>query len=1322
MRLGAPERRAAFASERLDDVQIPGGLAAQTLRGRACDCGHESKRARRGSRSAHPRVTRPLYSASIGVYNRRMPSFEVRLLGPLEVGVSGGRLELRRQKQRALLALLALRAGEVVSTDRLVEELWSGDPPKAAVGSLQNLVSELRKALGAEVLVTRSPGYVLAVERDQVDAHRFERIAREARDGPAASRVARLREALALWRGPPLADLAFESFAQAEIARLEELRASTREELFEAELELGHHGRLVAELEAFVSGHPLRERPRGQLMLALYRSGRQADALEAYRQARETLVDELGIEPSTELQRLEQAILRHDPELEVERPTRKQPSEPDRRKTVTILFADIVDSSTLAATLDPEVLRTVMRSYFDVVRTVIERHGGIVEKFIGDAAMAVFGIPEVHEDDALRAVRAATALHEAMASLDSGHDVALRICIGVNTGEVLATDPSAGESFATGSAVVLATRLQQAALPGETLLGEVTHTLVRETVASEPVEPLDLSGALGRVPAFRVLGLAEEGVGLRLGRTAPLVGRADELARLQAALAGVQSERRSRVLTILGDAGIGKSRLAAELVATTDASVLVGRCVAYGKGATYLPLAEAIRQIVPKRVAATVASLFDADDDGELVAQQIAELTGDAEGTASTGELFWAVRRFLEALAAQRPVLLVLDDVHWAEPTLLDLVEYLAAWVSDAPVLVLCLARPDLLEERPGWTEGGIRLDPLSREESAELVGELAEVTDEVRARVVDVAEGNALFVEQLLAFVVEDEAAEALDSLPPSLEALLASRIDRLEPEERSLLERAAVVGKEFTRAAVIHLSPPQELAGIDGRTATLLRKGLIRARRSTDSEDDRLRFHHALLREVAYAGITKELRAVLHERHGTWLEQRDARPEIVGFHLEQAFRFRAELRPKDPALPELAKRGGRHLSYAGIAASKRADSWAAVNLLGRATSLLPDAAPERAELLSELGIAQTYSGNSSAGEATLRNAIATASGAGDRRLELRGRIELAHAQLFGNLDSDPSELVDLATSAMPVFEAAGDDRALGRAWRHVGFVRGGLQSRHADWQAAAERAVLHYRRSGWSASGCLSDIAAALYYGPVPVADAIERCSGLLDEATDRVGRAHVLVFLGGLTALDGRPDDSRTLLHEAVETYRELGETYARANNAGRIVGHVELRAGEAPAAEQVLRDCCEVFADAHDRAALSSVASDLAQAIYEQGRLEEARSWAGTAQSHAPRNDIPAQFAWRAVTAKLLAREGALEEAERLALEAVAFADTTDSPCQRGEVLLDLAEVLRFADRPQQAAETAEQAIQLFDLKGDRPSSAKTRGFLAELTYA
>ena len=516
--------------------------------------------------------------------------------------MEGRALELKRRKQRALLALLLLHAGEVVSTDRLVEELWAGKPPKAAVGSLQNLISGLRKALGPSVR-TRAPGYVLDVDREQVDLHRFERLVAQAAEsgGPERRSDAPTRGAWlcgAALRSPTLPSSRLRSRDRAAS------RSSGRPHVkssIEAELELGRHAQLVAELETLVAEHPLRERLRGQLMLALYRSGRQAEALEAYRDARETLVEELGIEPSTELQRLEQAILRHDPALEVAAASASQtPATEERRKTVTVLFADIVDSTTLGETLDPEVLRAIMKRYFDTVRTIVERHGGTLEKFTGDAAMAVFGVPQLHEDDPLRAVRAATDLRNALAGLnqelESDHGLSLRIRIGIDTGEVLAGDAEGGQPFATGLAVNLARRLQQAALPNETLLGEPTQRLLGEAADVEPVESIDAGGAHPPIQAYRLVGVGE-GPAARSLSGASFVGRAKELVWLETAFEAAREERRSRVVVVLGDAGIGKSRLASEFVSSLgdDAASLLGRCVSYGEGATYLPLAEIVR-------------------------------------------------------------------------------------------------------------------------------------------------------------------------------------------------------------------------------------------------------------------------------------------------------------------------------------------------------------------------------------------------------------------------------------------------------------------------------------------------------------------------------------------------------------------------------------------------------------------------------------------------------------------------------------------------------------------------------------------------------
>jgi DNA-binding SARP family transcriptional activator len=1278
----------------------------------------------RRSRAAHTGAWKQTLD---GGKTAHVQHIEFRVLGPFEVWAEGRALELKRRKQRALLALLLLHAGEVVSTDRLIEELWAGNPPKAAVGSLQNLVSDLRKALGRDLVRTREPGYVLDIEPEQVDLHRFERLVAQASEGGDAERRAELlREALSLWRGPPLADLAFEPFVHVEVARLEELRTAAREELIDAELELGRHSQLVGELETLVTENPLRERLRGQLMLALYRSGRQAEALEAYRRARETLVDELGIDPSPELQRLEQSILRHDPELDLPAaPISTEQPTGERRKAVTVLFADIVDSTSLAAALDPEVLRAVMRRYFDTVRTIVERHGGVIEKFIGDAAMAVFGVPRMHEDDALRALRAANDLREALAALNADlerdHGLELQVRIGINSGEVLAGDAAAGQPFATGVAVNVAMRLQQAALPGETLLGEATERLVRDAAEVEPVEPVDVGAPHAPYRAFRLLAVGEHAA--RASRGASFVGREAPLAWLAEAFRRVRAERRARIVVVLGEAGIGKTRLASEFIQSLvdEASSLVGRCVSYGEGATYLPLAEIVRQVAPERPQATIERLLEGDEHAAVVAERIAELTGQTEGTAPTGELFWAVRQLFEGLARRSPLVVLLEDLHWAEPTLLDLVEYLAAWPVETPLLLVCLARPELRDERPGLSAEAevLRLEPLGDAAIDLLVDELggSEVGAETRRRIASLAEGNPLFVEQLVAFL--DEAGpEALESVPPSVEALLASRLDRLEHDERALLERAAVAGREFSRGAVVHLTPPDELTGIDRRLRSLSGRSLLREVRG---KDDALRFQHVLIRDVAYSAITKERRADLHERYGSWLDGRNEPDELVGYHAEQAHRYRRELQPSYPELERLASWAGERLAAAGIRAWKRADTPATVNLLGRATALLSTDDASRIELLCELGVAQRASGDFERGETTLAEASEAASSAHDQRLRLRAQIELAHLHLFSDPEGASVELIELATQAVPIFEELNDERALGRTWRHVGYVRS-MEGRIGDWQEAVERAFVHYHRSGWSASGCLQDLASALFYGPTPVAEALDRCEELLYEATDRAGQANVLAFMGGLEAIDGRFDVAHLHVAEAATTYEEIGEVYARANNSGRVLGRIEMLSGDAATAGRVLEDCCGTLERVHDAAGLSTVAAELADALYVQGRYDEAKIWLDLAQKRAASDDVSAQWSWRRTRAKLLARDGDFRNAESLAEEAVRIAARTDALGDHGGVLLDLAEVLRLAERPAEAADSVEKALLLFERKGNRVSAEAARAMLSELTVA
>jgi class 3 adenylate cyclase/tetratricopeptide (TPR) repeat protein len=505
----------------------------------------------------------------------------------------------------------------------------------------------------------------------------------------------------------------------------------------------------------------------------------------------------------------------------------------DVRKTVTVVFCDLVGSTALGERADPEVLRDVMARYHAELRAILERHGGTVEKFVGDAAMAVFGLPQVHEDDALRAVRAAVEMRDAVATLG------LDVRIGVNTGEVVA---GAGETLATGDAVNVAARLEQSADAGEILLGALTERLVRDAIDAEPVEPLTLKGKSEPVPAFRVLRLIDGVPAFTRRIDAPFVGRDSELAALENAVAAAIETKEPQLATIVGAPGIGKSRLARELLGRVQARVVVGRCLPYGEGITYWPLQEIAAQVGDLR------AVLEGTDDAELAATRLEAALGVTDTPVSPEEIAWGIRRVFEELARRRPLVVVFDDIHWAEPTFLDLIEYVASFAQDAAMLVLCTARPDLFDTRPTWTAPKpnatlVTLDALSESDSEALVGLLGALSDDLRERIVRAAEGNPLFVEQLVAMQAEDGAAL---EIPPTLQALLAARIDRLAGEERAAAQRGSVEGRLFHRGAVTALLPEPERADVGAHLLSLVRKELIRPDRATLPGDDAFRFGH--------------------------------------------------------------------------------------------------------------------------------------------------------------------------------------------------------------------------------------------------------------------------------------------------------------------------------------------------------------------------------------------------------------------------------------------------------------------------------------------
>jgi class 3 adenylate cyclase/DNA-binding SARP family transcriptional activator len=895
---------------------------------------------------------------------------EFRVLGPLQVVDAGGVVALGSAQQRAVLALLILHAPEPVSLDRLIDELWGERPPATAQHAVQVYVSGIRKLLrvrGADVAVRTSPsGYALDVDAGRVDAGRFERLLAESQrvlaEDPSDAR-ALFEEALALWRGPALADCQQSEITRQEAARLEELRTLAIEGLVEARLACGEHAEVIGPITGLVAADPLRERRRRLLMLALYRSGRQAEALGVYHDACAAL-DELGLQPGPELRQLEEAILRHDASLRAPSPAANAAPEvvspaagpcpaPDRptvteagpgfvvdaaeclkasaparrRKVVTALFCDVMGSTALGEELDLEALDRVMNRCLEELRTTIERHGGTVDRLIGDAVMAVFGIPRVREDDALRAVRAAAEIPQRLLTVAAEVGVSVSFRIAVNTGLVLVGE---GESLAIGDAVNVAARLEQAAAPGEILLGEETLRLVRDAVEVEPVEPLVLTGKLAPVRAFRLVGIDPFAPGLVRDLDVPLVGRERELARLRAGWDRTVEESGCHLFTLLGAAGVGKSRLVAELLASVGdaAIVLRGRCLHYGEGITFWPLVQAL----------TTA--------GEPARQVLDRLrTG---GAATPEELFWEVRRLIESLALERPVIVHIDDLQWAQPMLLDLLDHVVDLSRGAPILLLCTARPELFEDRPAWAGGKLNattvlLEPLPAADCELLLDQLGDgLVRDARARVIATSAGNPLFLEEMVALAREQRTV----AVPATIQALLAARLESLTSEERGLLERGAIEGEVFHCMAVRALSGERLAADLEPQLSGLVRKELIRPHLPTLEGGDAFRFRHLLIRDAAYDGLPKATRAELHERFASWLE--DNAPEfaeldeIAGWHLEQAVRYQRELNRN--AAPALARRAAEHLHAAGRRARQRNDSAAAKNLMQRAHALAPE------------------------------------------------------------------------------------------------------------------------------------------------------------------------------------------------------------------------------------------------------------------------------------------------------------------------------------------------------------------------------------------
>jgi DNA-binding SARP family transcriptional activator len=1270
---------------------------------------------------------------------------DVRILGPLSIESDGAALPLGGMQQRADLAALLLQEGHVVPADSLIDLLWGESlPPPTARTTMHGYISKLRKLLSgfapAAVLETEGPGYRLTIDPECFDLRRFEALTESGRaalasgDPEAASRA--LTEALDLWRGAPLGDLDVPGAIGLDLVRLEELRIAAVKSRLEADLALGRHAEVVPELEQLLADQPMNERLHALAALALYRAGRVGDALEVLEQLRRHLSQELGIEPSAAITRLQQDILSRSPSLDLS--LAAPPEVREGRKTITVFASSIsIDAQGSVRERDPEANRAGTERVAELAAEIIGLHGGTVLESRGGHVVGVFGVPLVHEDDAVRALLAASELQGLAAS---SADLIFEIRSGLATGEVLVEDTGGVQSLLSSDPLDIAKRLEQAAAVGETLMTQPTFRMAGHAVDAEPTELV----LLETVPPMSVFRLQEVSSEAGEGRPRPtFVGREKETVLLEQALERVIRNRGCLLLSVFGPSGVGKSRLVSEYLDTAadTATVLRGRCLSYGSASTFFPIAEVVKTAagitaadVPVEVLGKIESLLRGEEEAEFIASQVAATLGLADEAPVPDEIFWAIRRLLESLANHRPLVVVIDDIHWADPTLLDLLENVATWSRDAPIMLVCLARPELLEIRPGWGGGKldattISLDALSREESSDLLNHLLStgvLPDAVRDRLLDAADGNPLFLEELVAMLVENGTLQPVDGrwdlvghlskepIPLSIHVLLSARLDRLGPSERRLIERAAVIGKEFIEEDV------QELGDADESLRPLLdalaSKDLIVPSGSSKSAGRTYAFRHQMIRDAAYQGTSKQTRANDHERFGVALELRAGDrlaeyEEIVGYHLESACHYRAELGLQDEHQAELRAHAAMTLASAGYRSFARDDMPAAASMLVRTLDLMQPEDTEVPRVCWRLGQAFQDLGKLVQAEEIIERGLGSVEHVADDALEWRLRIERADLRSFTRPEAEDAgraSQLETARGALRVFEPLEDLSGQARAWRLLGDAHSGLgQQEEATraFQEATRLAIL---------AGDEREIAerggSGVALGPTSVETAIELVRVSLEGL--RRPNPEAEAQLGYLYGMAGRFDEARDLLSSALERAHELGVEF-KAASISMYFAATLLLADDPSAAEGVIRPAVEALQRMGERNLGAVAVALLGEALYRQHRYDEAMLATLMSEDASAPDDVAAQMAWRGLRAKILAIRGEHAAAERFARDAVSEGESTDFLSLRGDAHMDLAIVLISEDKKREALEQIGKAIMLFDQKGNAVSAETAR---------
>jgi class 3 adenylate cyclase/tetratricopeptide (TPR) repeat protein len=965
------------------------------------------------------------------------------------------------------------------------------------------------------------------------------------------------------------------------------------------------------------------------------------------------------------------------------------------RKLATVLFVDLVGSTALISGTDPEVARRRVQQYFDRVQHCVVTHGGIVEKFAGDAVMAAFGIPQAHEDDAERGVRAALGI------VESVKELGLEVRIGVESGEVVVD--SVESTFATGEAVNIAARLQQAAPPNAILIGPAAHRLTLGCFEVDDEGPLEVKGFAEPIWTWRVL--SHKRTEATRHFSAPLVGRDAELELLENTYERAVRDRRAHLFTIYGDPGVGKSRLAREFIdGLESATVLFGRALPYGEGVTYSALADMVK------VAAGIAD----DDPLEQAIEKlreccpdeaVADLMGLASGVLqavkaerSQQEIAWAARAWAHKLAEPQPLVLVFEDIHWAEEPMLELIEHLGTWVRNVPLLLLCLARPELLDIRPGWGGGRVRataieLEPLSDADSETLIAALLDHDDlpsAARTALLEKTEGNPLFVEETIRMLSEANGSP-VERIPDTLQALIAARIDHLPAGEKSVLQRAAVIGRTFWAGAVEYLGGDGDGDLEPLLDDLLLREFVLTEPRSTIGGEDAYRFKHVLIREVAYGGLSKTSRARHHRRFAEWLSDhaRDELLEVRAYHLDQASALLAELDGAPPA--ELATEAAEALEEAGKRALAREANATARRLLHRSAELEPTLkrrfhAARAAWRMHDFPVVSSE----------MEDVLLGARAEGNSELEARSLTALAEVALMREADVARAE--KLAEKAL---EVSPDDESRIDAVRILhtaAWWRGRL--REAEAYADEELEIARRLERQDLESDALIDLA-GIYVARREGERAeplIQRALELAEESGSLTVKARAFTEAGELHAFRGRHEEALADYGRARDLFAEVGAATNLARSIlriGRLVG----KRGEVAEAERLFREAIRILQTVEDRGTLCEVQRSLAEVLLEQGKIDAAEVYALKAVETVGPQDVSSQASTRKSLALVRAAQGRDDEAEELLRESIEILERSEYTRFLSEPLKAMIQFLDERERVEEVVTFEERLAEL-----------------------